>query len=735
MSAWIMFCRIAYQEGRAIVTTSLGSLLVVDDEEMNRDMLGRRLEIEGYSVTTAASGAEALEIISRQPIDAVLLDAMMPIQNGYEVLAEIRKTRSRLELPVLMVTAKNQSDDIVSAFEGGANDYISKPINFPIALARINCHVASKKLSNQLRESETRYSLSARGANDGLWDWDLTSNKVFYSARWKTMLGYAEDEVGDSADEWFSRVHPEDLPHLQQAVAAHRAGKTDQFESEHRMLHKDQTYRWTLTRGVAICDHEGRQTRMAGSQTDITRGKAADPLTGLPNRVLFMDHLERAIKASQNDPSFIVAVLFVDLDRFKFINDSLGHHAGDELLVEVADRLESCMRSTDIVSHLNNRSTVARFGGDEFVVLLNGIKKPENASLVAQRILTVLAEPLKLRGHDVSLSCSIGVAVRPHNDWTASDLLRYADIAMYQAKTNGKSRFCVFDENMRSLAVERLTIEADMKMGLHRGEFQVFYQPIVGLPDERIEGFEALLRWRHPTRGLLGPGAFISIAEETGFIVELGSWVLERACRQIREWQQKSVRETPLFMSVNVASKQLADPMFVDRVADCLAKTGINASSLKLEITESAIVRDPEQAAQTLGRIRDLGIQISLDDFGTGYSSLSYLRQFPINTIKIDRSFIEQIEGSKQAGEIVKTIVALAHNLGMQITAEGIERRTQLSCLNELFCESGQGFLYSVPVEEASIEALLKAEDEQRAEDRFALLRSRRERELMVAGP
>lgn len=717
------------------MTTSLGSLLVVDDEEMNRDMLGRRLEVEGFDVVTAASGAEALDILSRQSFDAVLLDVMMPVQNGCEVLEVIRKSHSRLELPVLMVTAKSQSDDIIHAFEAGANDYISKPINFPIALARINCHVASKRLSTQLRESETRYSLSARGANDGLWDWDLINNKVYFSTRWKSMLGYSEEEVGNTVDEWFSRVHPEDLPHLQQAVAAHRSGATEQFESEHRMLHKDQTYRWTLTRGVAICDESGRQTRMAGSQTDITRGKAADPLTGLPNRVLFMDHLERAIKTTQSDPNFIVAVLFVDLDRFKFVNDSLGHHVGDDLLVTVAQRLERCMRSSDVLSQLNDRSTVARFGGDEFVILLNGIREPANASRVAQRILNVLAEPLSLHGHDVSVSCSIGIAVGSNGDCTASDLLRYADIAMYQAKNNGKSRSCTFDETMRSQSIERLALEADMKTAIQRGEFQIYYQPIVGLPEERIQGFEALLRWQHPTRGLLSPAEFVSIAEETGFIVELGAWVLENSCRQLCKWQQNSVRQTPLFMSVNVSSKQIADPNFVDRVTRCLQETGLKASSLKLEITESAIIRDPELASQTLGRLRELGANISLDDFGTGYSSLSYLRQFPIDTIKIDRSFIDQMEGSKQAGEIVKTIVALAHNLGMQVTAEGIERRTQLSKLNEFSCETGQGYLYSRPVANASIEELLLEDELLHSQDQIVPVKPRREREILVAQP
>jgi diguanylate cyclase (GGDEF)-like protein/PAS domain S-box-containing protein len=688
--------------------TSLGALLVVDDEEMNRDMLSRRLQVEGFTVATASGGAEALRMMAEQQFDAILLDVMMPVQSGYEVLAEIRKSHTSLELPILMVTAKNHSEDIVNAFSSGANDYITKPINFPVALARINSHVASKRLSMQLRESETRYSLSARGANDGLWDWNLLDNKVFFSSRWKSMLGYSADAVGDSVEEWFDRVHTDDLPHVQKALAAHRNGETEQFESEHRMRHCDQTYRWVLTRGVVTGDATGRQTRMAGSQTDITRGKAADPLTGLPNRVLFMDHLDAAIKIAHQQPDFLFAVLFLDLDRFKVVNDSLGHHVGDELLVEVARRLESCMRTSDVVSRLNDRSTIARFGGDEFVLLLKGIKHSENAYHVASRILSVLSEPLTLRGHNVSVSASIGIAIGTYGGCDPNDLMRDADTAMYQAKSTGKSRVCMFDQAMRTLAIERLELEADLKQGLANGEFEIYYQPIVSLQSGRIEGFEALLRWQNPIRGMISPADFIPIAEETGYIVELGAWVLKQACRQLRIWQVDHPHESPLTVSVNVSSKQFADPTLMDRVADCLKETGLDARCLILEITESALMNDLDLANRALKQLHDLGVRISLDDFGTGYSSLSYLQQFPIDTIKIDRSFIQKLEASSQAEEIVRTIVALAHGLGMKVTAEGIESQSQLTKLHEITCETGQGYLYARPGPQSTIDALLK---------------------------
>lgn len=690
------------------MTASSGFLLIVDDEEFNRDMLLRRLEIEGFTGLAVESGAEALALLERHDFDAVLLDVMMPVQSGYDVLRIIRQTRSPIELPVLMVTAKNQSEDMVNAFEVGANDYITKPINFPVTIARLNSHIASRRMSSQLRASEERYSLSAQGANDGLWDWDLVSDRIHYSERWKSMLGFDPSEISDTPSEWFGRVHPDDLPHVHKAIAAHRSGSAAQFECEFRILHCDQSYRWVLTRGLAVRDASGRVTRMAGSQSDITRGKAADPLTGLPNRVLFMDHLTSTANRRRTSGADHFAVLFLDLDRFKIVNDSLGHIAGDELLVAVARRLEACLRSTDVVSRTGDRSTVSRFGGDEFVILVSGLAEPSNATLVADRIQSMLNEPLSLHGHEVSISASIGIAVSTAESQTADDMLRDADTAMYQAKAAGKSRWCLFDQSMRKQAVERLAVEEDLRRSIERKELKVHYQPIVELPSRRILGMEALLRWVHPTRGVVSPADFIPIAEEIGFIVEMGTWVLEEACRQTRTWQLEYPAHESMFVSVNVSTKQF-EPTLIDRVKDCLKRTGLSPQCLKLEITESAIMTEPKAAESILNRLREMGVQVSLDDFGTGYSSLSYLQNFKIDTLKIDRSFIARLGGVDGSDEIVRTIVNLAHNLGMQVTAEGIEDAAQHSRLRALSCECGQGYLYSRPVPEESMETLLRS--------------------------
>ncbi|MGC3972622.1 MAG: diguanylate cyclase [Pirellulales bacterium] len=386
-----------------------------------------------------------------------------------------------------------------------------------------------------------RYSLSAQGSNDGLWDWDLQTDRIHFSDRWTDIVGLPADSLGDEPRAWFDRVHPDDLPHVRRSLDEHRCGITPKWECEYRIRHDDESYRWVLTRGMAVRDAAGREVRMAGSQTDITRGKAADPLTGLPNRVLFVDHLSAAVEAAARESEACFAVLFLDLDRFKVVNDGLGHMAGDELLVVAARRLESCLRRTDVTARAGGRSTLSRFGGDEFVILLTGLKSSADAEAVADRILATMSEPLRLREHDVSLSASIGIAVSSGRcGASADDLLRDADTAMYRAKTEGKGRWCLFDQQLHKQAIERLELEADVKKGLQRGEFHVHYQPIVELPAQRVRGFEALLRWNHPTRGNVSPAVFVPVAEEIGCIVDLGTWVLREACRQVRQWQLES---------------------------------------------------------------------------------------------------------------------------------------------------------------------------------------------------
>ncbi|HEX7974684.1 MAG TPA: EAL domain-containing protein, partial [Anaerolineales bacterium] len=530
----------------------------------------------------------------------------------------------------------------------------------------------------------------------------------YFSPRWKAMLGFSESEVGSAPEEWFSRVHPDDRDQVQIDLAAHLDGLNSHFESEHRMQDKSGSYRWVLTRGLAVRDADGLAYRMAGSQTDITERKLAeeqilhdalhDRLTGLPNRALFTDRLWHAVERFERNPADRFAVLFLDLDRFKVINDSLGHNTGDRLLVETARRLGALLYSAD---------TLARLGGDEFIILLEEIASPEEAIQVANRIQEDLKQPFQLEDRRVFISTSIGIVHCAPGYERSEEILRDADIALYRAKAEGKAGYCVFEPAMRVHAMSRLELEGELRLAIERHELRVHYQPILSLQTDRIIGFEALLRWSHPRQGLVPPAEFIPLAEETGLILPIGRWVLAQACEQLRHWQQLFPADPPLMMSVNISGRQFADPFLFEQIEQTLAESGLDPTSLRLEITENLLVENSWLPLKVLNKLRDLGIQLLIDDFGTGYSSLGYVQRFPINTIKIDRLFVECMQGGSDRSEIARTIVALARNLGLDTIAEGVETPEQLAQLKDLECELWQGFLFSEALDPSSVETLL----------------------------
>src|SRR6266446_368098 len=680
-------------------------LLIVDDNEMNRDMLARWLARKGYVIGQAENAQDLPQRVKQDVVDLVLLDIEMPDISGLDALKTLREHYSPAELPIIMVTAKTQSEDIVKALDLGANDYLTKPIDFAVAVARIGTQLSHKKAQEALKESEERYALAARGSNDGLWDWNLAANFVHFSPWWKANLGYQEGEIGERPEEWFDRIHDADRERVKKEIAAHQKGLTPHFESEHRVLHKDGSFRWMLSRGVAVHDASGNALRMAGSQTDITEGKVSDPLTGLPNRLLFIDRVGRLVKHTKRRKDQLFAVLFMDLDGFKMINDSMGHLVGDQLLVGVANRLEKCLRSTDTVARLGENFTVARLGGDEFTVLLDDIKDPGDAKRAADRMMKALAAPFILGGKEVFTSVSIGIALSNSAYEQPEDILRDADTAMYRAKSLGKARYEVFDADMRASVLARLQLETDLRRALERGEFRNFYQPIVTLVSGEIAGFEALLRWQHPTRGLLGPIEFIPVAEETGLIRELGWWNLREACRQINEWRTGAHRH--LTISVNLSAKQFLQPKLVEDIKELLGDLALPPEALKLEITESTVMGDPTAAVGMLQHIKSLGIQLAIDDFGTGYSSLSYLHRFPLDTLKIDRSFISSMGDDGEGMEIARTILPMANNLRLDVVAEGVETIQQVALLKKLHCKYGQGYYFSRPLSAEGTAALL----------------------------
>ncbi len=694
------------------MTIPTSPILIVDDVEANRELLVRRLKRCGYPVATASSGQEALAYLSNHAVSVVLLDVQMPGMSGIEVLQAIRRRWSDAEMPVLMVSAKGLSEDIVTALDLGASDYITKPIDFQVGLARIRTQLARKDAEDRLRASEERYALAAQGANDGLWDWNMTTGRLYYSGRWKSIIGHAEHEVGDGPDEWFGRVHSEDLPGVHHDIGEHLAGRTDHFENEHRIRHKSGVFRWVLTRGLATRDDHGRPVRMAGSQSDVTDGKIVDALTGLPNRVLLTDRLERMLERSGGSDAGRFAVLFIDLDGFKLVNDGLGHHFGDLLLQAVAGRLQHCLRESDTVARPGDapRSnpaadyTVGRLGGDEFVVLLFGVRSVVDATHVADRIQRALAAPFDLGGREVCTGASIGIAFTGGADARPEDVLRDADTAMYRAKALGKGRSEVFDAAMRAQVVERMELDTALRLAVERHEFLPFFQPIVDLRSGQLAGFEALLRWQRPGKGIVPPGEFVNVLQDNRLIVPVGRRFLGDVCQLLRGWRELHPRASALSVNVNFAGQQFNEVDLLEKLLEMLDDSGLSPDQLVVEITEAVAIRDFEHAVEVLGRIRDAGFRISLDDFGTGYSALSCLHELPITGIKLDRSFLAR---ERRHPAIVKAIITLAEQLGLTVTAEGIETEEQFERLRSFGCEFGQGYLFGRPVDALATSALI----------------------------
>jgi diguanylate cyclase (GGDEF)-like protein/PAS domain S-box-containing protein len=604
------------------------------------------------------------------------------------------------------VTAETSARARLEELQG---QLIERTVELEDANEHLESEVAERRRVEQaLRESEERYALAARGANDGLWDWNLVSGEIYFSERWREMVGVAGRTITSSPEEWFSRVHLGDLPQLKVDLAALTAGTRSHFPSEHRLRHAEGFFVWVLCRGVVVRDTDGHAIRIAGSMTDITARKDLeerlrreaqfDTLTSLPNRAYAIDLLRRAIARSKRNKEQLFAVLFLDCDRFKVVNDSLGHAAGDALLRLVAGRLNACVRPGDVV---------ARLGGDEFVLILEGVRDDEEAIVVAERVKHSMTQPLFVDGRELFMSVSIGIAMSREGVERPEDYIRDADLAMYRAKMGGRARHELFRPDMRDGAVRQMALQHELRQAIERNELRVMYQPIWSMITGRITGFEALVRWDHAEHGPMQPADFIPIAEETGLILPIGEWVMRQAAACLAQWNMRVVSETPVWMSVNVAAKQLTHAGFFQAVKDAIAETGIDASRFKLEITESMIMADSVAATGALDKLKALGIHLLMDDFGVGHASLSYLHRLPISTIKIDRYFVGRIDSNSECLEIVRTILNLSRSLGMDVIAEGVESGAQREVLQSLGCELVQGYLLSPPLDAEAAQRLL----------------------------
>jgi len=562
-----------------------------------------------------------------------------------------------------------------------------------------------------LAKSEERYALAAEGANDGLFDWDLANQHLYLSPRWKEIIGYQPDELTTDREEWLGRIHPDDRERVQLDIWRSRAHERPKIHTEFRIRRKDNKFFWVLCRAIINFGPDDRPSRMVGSISDITERKnyedrlahnaMHDPLTSLPNRLLLTERLQRAMGrfARTNGPHY--AVLFLDLDNFKHVNDSLGHQVGDQLLIEVGRRLRECIRPQD---------SVARLGGDEFAVLLEEISGDSAAIIAAQRIQAALESPFNAGTRPIGVTASIGVLIGSPGHSSPVEVLRDADTAMYKAKAAGRNAYAIFDAKMHHAAMARLEMENDLYKAIEQQQLVLHFQPIVSIKSGTLCGFEALVRWNHPEKGLIPPHEFIPLAEETGQIIAIGEWIALEACRTFKKWQDHFpiLKANGARISINVSARQFAFAGFSDRIAHIVQSGGLCPSDVNLELTESALLKNPAGSESILASLRSIGFKIHLDDFGTGFSSLTHL-QLPIDSVKIDRRFVSHICSSHRDRELVRGIINLAAALNLGVVAEGVETCEQARELQKLHCKMAQGYFYSKPVPEQQAVEVLKS--------------------------
>ncbi len=691
-------------------------ILTVDDDATTRAFLRAYLEEAGYEAMEATSGEEALTLFVARPPELVLLDVAMPGMDGFATCAALRKLPGGATVPVVMLTGMDDLAAITRAYEAGATDFEVKSVHWIVLAQRIRYLLRAKRTMDELVESESRLAAAQRIARVGSWEWDVETGLHLWSAETRRLLGVADPETVPTHELFLSRVHPDDRSDVEAALGhAERAGSG--YSLEHRLRLPDEGE--LVVHGQAECftGPDGRGLRLAGTLQDITERRRAeerirrlayfDAQTDLPNRVLFQERVEQAV-ADARRAGRLVALMFMDLDHFKRVNDTLGHSAGDQLLAEVAARLGRAVRDTDPLTRGTEDApdaVLARHGGDEFIMCLSGITRAEDAARVASRVLASFEEPVHLHGGDVFMTASLGISLYPQDGDTAETLLKHADVAMYSAKSSGRNNYQFYDAKLSSRAFQRLALETGLRRAIERSELVLHIQPVVDAAAGVVVGAEALVRWNHPEVGLVGPDDFIPLAEECGLVVPIGDWVIMEAVRI-----QAALRALghPLAMAVNLSGQQVRRPGLVEQVRRALIEAGSPPESLYLEMTESVLMHQGQDTEQTLRRLRDMGVRIAIDDFGTGYSSLSYLRRFPVDMLKMDRSFVRGIEVNPDNAAITAAVAAMARSLRVEPLAEGVERAEQRDVLRRQGFRMMQGYLFGKPLPEAEFATALK---------------------------
>lgn len=671
---------------------------------------------------------EALVWIEKHDFDIALIDYRLPEMNGLEVIKDLKKIKSDQQIPVVLLVDPVERDIFQEAGDVGVQDFILRPydpteVNHRVAnllelsektatLKKyiLDVNAAVDEAVAHIKDDAERYALAMYGSTDGIWDWDLKTGKVYYSEAWARMLGYEPRELSALPSTWLNRVHPEDLRRLNDQIDQHMNNKTEKFSCEYRIRKRSGDYTWMLARAIGVRDPIEGMTRFVGSQTDINQLKVTqelltynafhDMLTGLPNRALFMERLNQAFVRFKRSSEHAFAVMYVDLDFFKGINDTYGHDAGDQLLKEVTKRLQSCVREVD---------TVARLGGDEFVVLLTDLESVENVEQFTKRIVGEVCQPLIICGVDITPSLSIGIRIcdsQSHRQ--AEDVMKDADFALYKAKETGRSKYVFFETGMREESPRYVEIKSGLSSALENEEISMYFQPIMDIQKDIIVGFEALMRWDHPRLGLVSPDDFIHVAEETQIIIDLSEFAVQQSLMQLKKWQQYYMKETPFFMSINFSKRHILQPDFVTKLNESLEKYQVAPHDVVLEFCEKTLTEAMSQNVTLLNDIHELGCRISLDDYGIGRSSLLTLADIPVDYIKIDRSLILELKESERSRKLFSAITALCRELELETIIEGVQDKEILDYVRRTSNRYAQGFYFAMPQPAERIDQMLK---------------------------
>jgi|GEM_PF-578856 len=712
------FPEVSPERGKPVV-------LHVDDDLASLLMAEGPLADAGFVVVQASDGLEAIAQFKKHSPDLVIMDAVMPNMDGFAAIAHIRKTALGTHVPILMTTGLDDLESITRAYDEGATDFLTKPINFFIMPYRVQYMLRSKETADELRSSQARLDNAQRIARLGHWEWDVATDHTNWSREVARMFGFDKHTLGGP---WESLLAKIDVDMRQEvrisAEVAVESGKRFTLEFDVTGKRANDTCSMRLEAEPKL-DNNGLCTHMLGTVQDITQSATAqkeihdlayyDLVTGLPNRAQMRESLTQTLKLSERMNTQF-ALLFLDLDHFKQVNDTLGHDAGDDLLQQVSNRLSSVLRDSDVLSRpkdtdadsgeqQSSKDSVARIGGDEFVVLLGNINRAEDAARVAERIAHSISEPYTISDIEVAVTTTIGISVYPNDGRDAETLMKHADVAMYHAKENGRNGYQFYSRSIHDQALKRFSIERELKIAIEQEQLKLLYQPKMDLNTGDIVGVEALIRWSHPERGSISPAEFIPMAEETGLIVPMGKWVLDESARQVQGWIDRGVGRYSV--AVNCSPVQFTRGNMISDIDNAVKNSGIDPSLMEIELTENLFLHNIENGIQLLSCIKGLGVQIAVDDFGTGFSSLSYLKRLPVDKLKIDQTFVQELHKDKGDAAIVSAIVTLGHNLGLSVVAEGVENAEQLEILRQYKCNEVQGFHFSHPLTSAEFEQWL----------------------------